>query len=76
MFSKVNRILLTFPQFFQKNIETVNQEEGRDNLNLIFTEIQLMALENVKKGKEAHGEIETEHPGYLDAQNMFYIRNI
>jgi hypothetical protein len=45
------------------------------DFSAIFSK-KLMSLENVKKGKEAHGEIETEHPGYLDAQNMFYIRNI
>ena len=31
---------------------------------LIFTEEQLQALEKAKDEKEAHGEIETEHPGY------------
>ena len=33
--------------------------------NLILTESQLAALERSKEEKEAHGEIETEHPGYL-----------
>jgi hypothetical protein len=37
--------------------------------NLILTDSQLFALERAKKEKEAHGEIETEHPGYLGAQN-------
>ena len=30
-------------------------------------------MEKAKGEKEACGEIETEHPGYLGAQDMFYI---
>jgi len=30
-------------------------------------------LEQAKQEKEAHGEIETEHPGYLGAQDTFYV---
>ena len=30
-----------------------------------MTEEQLAALEKMKSQKEAHGEIETQHPGYL-----------
>jgi hypothetical protein len=37
--------------------------------NLILTENQLAALERAKEAKEAHGELETEHPGYLGAQD-------
>jgi hypothetical protein len=37
--------------------------------NLILTESRRAALE---RAKEAHGEIETEHPGYLGAQDMRY----
>ena len=37
--------------------------------NLVLTESQLVALERAKEEKEAHGEIETEHPGYLGAQD-------
>ena len=32
------------------------------------TESQLAALEKAKQEKEAHGEVETEHPVYLGAQ--------
>lgn len=32
-----------------------------------------MALEKAKEHQEAHGEIETEHPGYLGAQDTFYV---
>lgn len=40
---------------------------------LILTEDQLQALESAKQEKQAHGEIETEHPGYLGAQDTFYV---
>ena len=30
-------------------------------------------LERAKQEKEAHGEIETEHPGYLGSQDTFYV---
>jgi hypothetical protein len=35
--------------------------------NLLLTESQLAALERAKEEKEAHGEIATEHPGYVGA---------
>ena len=44
--------------------------------NLVLTETQLQALEKAKQEKEAHGEIETEHPGYLGAQDTFYVGTI
>jgi hypothetical protein len=44
--------------------------------NLILTESQLAALERAKEEKEACGEIETEHPGYLGAQDTYYVGNI
>ena len=44
--------------------------------NLILTESQLAALEKAKQRKEAEGEIETEHPGYLGSQDTFYVGTI
>ena len=44
--------------------------------NLILTEDQLKAFERAKQEKEAHGEIETEHPGYLGAQDTYYVGTI
>lgn len=44
--------------------------------NYILTEDQLKALERAKEEKEAHGEIETEHPGYLGAQDTYYVGTI
>ncbi len=40
---------------------------------LILTEGQLVALEKAKADKEAHGEFESECPGYCGAQDTFYV---
>jgi transposase InsO family protein len=37
---------------------------------------QVRALEKAKQEKEAHGEIETEHPGYLGSQDAYYVGNL
>lgn len=42
----------------------------------ILTEAQMIALERKKEKREASGEIETEHPGYLGAQDTYYVGNI
>lgn len=39
----------------------------------VLTESQVQALERKQEEKEAHGEIETEHPGYLGSQDTFYV---
>lgn len=38
-----------------------------------LTESQVQALEQAKEEKEAHGEIETHHPGFLLGQDTFYV---
>ena len=38
---------------------------GEPGWGSVLTEAQLQALESAQKEKEAYGEIETEHPGYL-----------
>ncbi|MBS4167189.1 hypothetical protein NEOC65_002295 [Neochlamydia sp. AcF65] len=40
---------------------------------MILTENHLKALEKAKEEKEAHGEIETEHPGYLLSPDTYYV---
>ncbi len=40
---------------------------------LVLTEAQLAALEKAKVEKEAHGEFESECPGYCGAQDTFYV---
>jgi transposase InsO family protein len=43
-----------------------------ENTN-ILTEAQVQALEAAKEEKEAHGEIETHHPGFLLGQDTYYV---
>jgi len=40
---------------------------------LILTEAQVVALEKATADKEAHGEFESECPGYCVAQDTFYV---
>lgn len=39
----------------------------------VLTEAQVQALEVAKEEKEAHGEIETHHPGFLLGQDTYYV---
>lgn len=43
---------------------------------LVLTESQLTALEKANTDKEAHGEFESECPGYCGAQDTFYVGTI
>ena len=43
---------------------------------LVLTESQLAALEKAKAEKEAHGEFESECPGYCGAHDTFYVGNM
>jgi len=42
----------------------------------ILTESQVDALERVKEISEAHGEIETHHPGFLVGQDTYFVGTI
>lgn len=42
----------------------------------VLTESQVQALEQAKEEKEAHGEIENHHPGFLLGQDTCYIGTI
>jgi hypothetical protein len=42
----------------------------------VLTESQLQALKKAKEAREAQGEIETRHPGYLCAQDTYYVGHV
>lgn len=59
---------------FQKRLKALEAKSAQDGL--LLTEEQLAALEKMKSKKEAHGEIETAHPGYLGSQDTYYVGTI
>jgi len=59
---------------FKKRLKVLEEKAAAENL--VLTEAQLQAMENAKEQREAQGEIETEHPGYLGAQDTYYVGTI
>ena len=67
----VRHDLQTFAQRLKALEAKLSQEPGH-----VLTESQVRAMEKAKQEKEAHGEIETAHPGYLGAQDTYYVGTI
>lgn len=59
---------------FNKRLSALEAKMAQENL--ILTEDQLKAMERKREEKQAHGEIETEHPGYLGSQDTYYVGTI
>lgn len=60
------------------NLETMKKrllalEDKVAKEGFVLSEFQVQAMERAKAEKEAHGEIETLHPGYLGSQDTFYV---
>jgi transposase InsO family protein len=56
---------------FQKRLKALEAKVAQEGI--ILTDEQVAALERKKQEQESRGEIETHHPGYLGAQDTYYV---
>lgn len=56
---------------FRKRLKALEKKSAEEGI--LLTEEQLKCLEKSRHEKEAHGEIETEHPGYLGSQDTYFV---
>ena len=61
---------------FKKRLKALEQLLAENDETMVLTEAQVKALEKAKEERQAAGEIETEHPGYLGSQDTYYVGTI
>jgi len=60
---------------FKKRLQALEKLLA-ENGTMVLTESQMQAMEKAKEQRQAEGEIETHHPGYLGSQDTYYVGTI